>query len=468
MSIQEYVFASNKLKENLGASYIVSQIYEPLREIKNIEIGFIGGGNALIFFQNKQIAKESLELFSTQLLVNSPGIKLAAVIDDQFDENSFRKSLDSLFLQLQQMKNKFIPNTILPAHGFTSDCPRTGNSCETYDERNKEFISSVVYTKILSSEYSKKQFELKYLSSFTGAGFPDSFEDLGQDKNSDNKIAVVHIDGNSMGSRFKAINGLDEIRSLSASIEQAVINSFHGLIKTILDDLSKGNYPESITSKYLQNKTLPIIPIIIGGDDITFVCEGRLGLYFAKVFMEFFQIQEASDHKPLSSCAGVAIVKTKYPFYQAYRLAESLCKNAKRKRIEEKNNSSWIDYHLSYGGILGDIKDIRKKHFENDGKALYMRPYSIEQFNELIDCSMKLAETAHSKIKELREVLSKGDDVITNLVKHFSFRGDILPSFLGKDYSVSQSPLFINNETPYLDMIELTEMIFSKNIKENQ
>ena len=83
VSIQRYVFGSNKLKENLGASYLIQKIYEePLEEvIKSIissinnydfkhwennpdeilikkdaefEVGYIGGGNALLLLKKKK------------------------------------------------------------------------------------------------------------------------------------------------------------------------------------------------------------------------------------------------------------------------------------------------------------------------------------------------------------------------------------------------------------------------------
>ena len=104
VSIQSYIFSSNKLKENVGASHLVKKIYEiELKEalekvfddsnvdikawenepnrlsITNLlvpfEIGYIGGGNAVILFKDKAKAVEFVREFSKLLLKRTPGLK---------------------------------------------------------------------------------------------------------------------------------------------------------------------------------------------------------------------------------------------------------------------------------------------------------------------------------------------------------------------------------------------------------
>src|SRR3990172_1236668 len=100
VSIQKYIFQSNKLKENIGASYLVEKIYEEylndaVFEIfgkrfeidlwkkepsiirihsEPFEIGYIGGGNALLLFQEKEKAIAFIKQWTTSLLINTPGI----------------------------------------------------------------------------------------------------------------------------------------------------------------------------------------------------------------------------------------------------------------------------------------------------------------------------------------------------------------------------------------------------------
>ena len=56
LSIQNYVFGSNKLKENLGASFLVENVYKVLitkEKEQKLKVGYIGGGNALVFIDSE-------------------------------------------------------------------------------------------------------------------------------------------------------------------------------------------------------------------------------------------------------------------------------------------------------------------------------------------------------------------------------------------------------------------------------
>jgi hypothetical protein len=105
LSIQQYIFSSNKLREQIGASYIVERLMfdeciplalqsvfhtpnpppcnlwtmQPTRyELavsgdSRFEIGYIGGGNALVIFRDKESANRFVTLYSRLLLEYFPG-----------------------------------------------------------------------------------------------------------------------------------------------------------------------------------------------------------------------------------------------------------------------------------------------------------------------------------------------------------------------------------------------------------
>ena len=172
-SIQRYIFGSNKLKENIGASYIVEKIYEknfienldcekPLKDGDNYK-GFIGGGNALFYFKEIADAKAFLKELSTRLLIYAPGLTLAAEIGE-IDDDNYKKTIGSLYKKLTEHKSANIVQTIIPRHGITAECPHSGFSAECpYQlpdpKADKYFISSVSNSKLSASKRSNEEID---------------------------------------------------------------------------------------------------------------------------------------------------------------------------------------------------------------------------------------------------------------------------------------------------------------------
>lgn len=506
VSIQRYVFGSNKLKENLGASHLIQNVYKGhLERVANsifnsqqidfkawrekkaeylinrddvqFEVGYIGGGNALLFFMNKDKAEKFIKEWTKILLIETPGIVTAVACEEfNLDDDKFETENKKLFKKLQENKYKFIPQTIIPRHGITAECSHTGYSMEEWSSSEDKYISSVAHAKIEAADKATEELKNKFKDILDEKYcFTNQLDELGQQKGEDSHIAIVHIDGNGMGERFRGTKSLKEIRELSDSVENATNESFRHLLSQI--DIQFSKIKETLgygeRKKYPEEngrKILPIRPIIIGGDDITFVCDGRLGVYFAKIFLEAFERHEVSDGKKLSACAGVAITKTKYPFYRGYELSEQLCKNAKKVRKDKQSNGSWLDFHIAYGGFSGTLEEIRISHYRSPQGELCFRPYKIGSkdeysFKSFVENTKKLKKFPNSKIKELRQVLTLGEAANKTFVQEMEARGLELPKIDGRSY---EDKLFQDSKTPYFDMIELMEFYPSFELKDDK
>jgi hypothetical protein len=482
VSIQEYIFSSNKLKENIGASFLVYKIYDDvLKEALNItfsrdidinewenkprdvriiqgndevEIGYIGGGNALILFKDKDKTTEFIKNYTKLLLVKTPGLKTAFGITHGFDLNNFKKSMDNLHENLRENKNEYFPNVTLPKYGFTLDCPRTNESAEHFKDNDKKFVSSVAFAKLKYSDKAKDILSDKYT-------LTNDIEKLGQQEGKD-YIAVVHIDGNKMGERFSKCESLTEYRNLSIGVRDATEKTFKKMIEILIEQIEKNKVFDLKNGEFKLSTengkiVLPIRPIVLGGDDITFISDGRLGVWLAEIFIKEF-IKQSINSESLSACGGVSIVKTKYPFYRAYKLAEDLIDRAKRE--SRKENGSYIDFFISSSGWSGSLEDILDKHLSTVNGRLHFGPYRVDSTNDekaidnLKNIIKEFKNIPRNKVMKLREMLFEDKKIAKSFVEELGANKIKLPEITNRFY---HSDIWIDGKTPYFDAIELID-----------
>ncbi|MBW2166969.1 MAG: hypothetical protein JRG74_13000, partial [Deltaproteobacteria bacterium] len=480
VSIQKYIFQSNKLKDNLGASFLIEKIYKEYlkdavcevfgkpfdinawekkpEEIKinkgdPFEVGYIGGGSAFLLFTEEPKAKEFIKTWTKLLLIYAPGV-MTGVAMSKFDheKENFSQEREKLFDELQKNKSQHIPETLLPRHGITAECSRSGLSMDIWNNTVDSYVSAgsnavIKASKPAEDDINKKKYAKILEPDFC---FTNELDRLGRISGEDSHIAIVHIDGNSMGERFKDAKTLVYIRELSKSVAKATKSAFVDLLGCIkknyvpiMESLGFDDDSKDSKLKYPRNdnncKILPILPVILGGDDITFICDGKLGLYFSKIFLKAFESQPVHDGKKLTACAGVAIIKTRYPFYRGYRLAEELCGNAK-KASRKDNLNSYIDFHISMGGLAGNLEVIRKQYTDTPQGTLLFRPYKVslenkndeKSFDLLVKNTGILKKLPKNKIKELRDVMTWSEDERTIFVKKLEYRDWALPKIEGR------------------------------------
>ena len=169
---------------------------------------------------------------------------------------------------------------------------------------------------------------------------------------------------------------------------------------------------------------LPFRPIVFGGDDVTFVCEGRLGLELAAKYLREFTSEILADNENTYARAGVAIVKSHYPFSRAYDLAEELCKEAKKriKELEEEGHpgATVMDWHFAVGGLVLPLRQVRQREYLSDeGRNLLMRPISLDHANTtwrswrtFTDLMQDFQDRMPRKERQWRDALRAGPEAV--------------------------------------------------------
>lgn len=516
LSIQQYIFASNKLREQIGASYIVEKrIFDEciplaLQQVFSLpetpkanawesepntflleketkaafEIGYIGGGNALVLFREAQKANEFIKAHSLLLLQHFPGIKTAYAIDENFayKGDAYKACRERLSKQLIQNRNFHTTLTVPFKPGIADDCDFSGEGKEDFKVREIQaagqskqvFASAVTYSKQNDDliKEARKYLTDQLLSANEQAqyAFTDNQEELGQ-PDEKGYIAIVHADGNGMGQKFLDAASLAQTRTLSAGTKLFAKEVMKKLMHDVIDAVAAVDYLK-VNEDDEGRRFLPIRPIIAGGDDITFVCEGRLGMYLAERLLHHMT-SVPIDGSKIQACAGVVLVHSKFPFYKAYKLCEEVTKVA--KDASRGTETSRLHYHLSTGGFSGSYEDIVRQEFTVTHKgSLKYGPYVVNSETDeksIVQLRKRIEDFAtkwpRSKAKELRDVLrrSEADEkyFITSLKVHK--KAAEMNSTLEK----TNNTLWQNGNTIYFDPIELLDFypaeLLNKTIK---
>ena len=489
-AIQNYIFSSNKLKDNIGASYIVSTLLNKVEgkdlcknssgdiksdsgsENKEEEKGFCGGGNLYLQCKTEDEAKNIVRNLSKRIFEKAPGLSFNAVILKAEEEKDFSYRMQRLYQKMAEEKRTHHQITTLPSYGINAQCSAGPLSAQYLDnsEGSRKYISEVVQVKRIAAKRAESEFKDKYKEALGDDFEPtDEFLKISPLKGEDSHIAVVHIDGNGIGAIFSTLKTLSDYQEFSKKLNNDMQQALRETIKILEDKIRKGEWDYNYKTVNVENVLkyiLPLRPIYIGGDDITFVCEGRLGIELSCIFIE--EVQKLLNRDDVSFCAGVAIAKTNFPFFQIYKAADALCRSAKNKRLQDikeevaKKSDSYIDFHMINSSVYSNLEKVRKIQYTSiSGKnILYYRPYKLSEMKKQIENAKNFARTwPNSKLAKFREVLYKSEDELTAFKQDINTKINLPLFYDGFQDFANSDDFFFDNKTIFLDIIELIDLL---------
>ncbi len=119
-----------------------------------------------------------------------------------------------------------------------------------------------------------------------------------------------------------------------------------------------------------------LVPVVLAGDDVTFLTPGEAAIDTAAAFLAAFEEAAGRDlvcgPLGLSAAAGVALVKRAFPFSAAYGLAGELCRSAKAV----SRRCSMLDFHVLYDSTVTGLEALRHP-LRTPDLDLTARPYRV-------------------------------------------------------------------------------------------
>ena len=218
--------------------------------------------------------------------------------------------------------------------------------------------------------------------------FQDAPGGTGEAASALSKVAVIHIDGNGVGTVMRRLGEtMDHIDeddfSLAVGCSRGDADALRRFVLTVNDRLDRA-VTEAFAKAWAdvakwaeadvgpakrKGSVVPVVPVILGGDDVTVFTSGDYALPFAAAYLERYERATESDvllrhlgreegTGPMTAAAGVAVVRRDFPFHVAYNLAERLVGEAKKVGKARQPVRSTLTYHALFDSSVLDPEKI--------------------------------------------------------------------------------------------------------------
>ena len=483
-SNQPFIFSSPRLREQIGASFEITLLSrwvkeeaEKLLKQKPLPTSFWvsdSSGKVIVRFtddegSSKDLAKQLIREVTLRALTDAPGLDVTGIFieasSNTVDADDLQE-LDRVFLEYSLNRRPaaarfpqfpFLERgseSALPASASLGALEFSQESLQAYNFDESSPLSLPSRVKRAFASTSRKQQvddvkerlakqgkELKQEPQLDPTKLAAAFQDGEEFENAKNmlsSVGVVHIDGNGVGAIMRDLGcahravqkvGVSTISDEETTEESKGLQSFIMEVNRRLDNVVKDAI--ALSWYYVQELTpdtvVPIVPVLVGGDDVTVYTDGRYAIPFAEAYIHHYERLTKDDDLlsvlaivaggkkadaperdhfeiddyiiqnpgPLTASAGVAIVGRNFPFHIAYDLAEELVSQG--KKLGKKPGTvpcSTIDFHVLRDATVLDPDDTLDEYKGRSQRPFLVGCYAPDRIGDATTTSSEKAPTA--------------------------------------------------------------------------
>ena len=379
-SIQAYLLESGRLRDLIGGSELIQSLTEDLldevlRQVdpdQTILFSRKAGGAFYAFGQDPERIKSLMMLWSLVVQQLAPGL--------QFDhaEGSGDSALEAFDSARRALRGNTSFSVLMRplAAPVTLRSQRTGLPAVAVDKRTGEPADTATRAKAASADLSKMQLmdrigpereELTWRNwpRSLGPGEEGGFPFIDEDRT----IALVHADGNGFGELLRQAR-----EAVGPDPER-----FMPVFKTLSNEIQQATekaVQQAVAEVLVPNKDkagiLPARPVVVGGDDLTFLVRADLAVPFVQSFVAQFESASKRAMKKLNKVgleglpakltvgAGMVFMRASQPFHMALDLVEDLIGKAKDDAREcgEGTPPSSVAFHRVTTSLVDDYDEV--------------------------------------------------------------------------------------------------------------
>lgn len=419
--IQGFILQSDELRDIVGASELIEEIssesFKDFGENKTKKkeekdndkrIVINAAGNIKYLFQSKEACEYAVLNFPRYVMSKAPGITVSQAVVGYNEKDDFADAIEKVEEKLKAQRNKQMETH--PVYMSMRRSRQTGLPVEHIV--NKEFLDAGSYAKRKSAK--KGGVNSTFTLSKKCFGIDDNGRELTHQQiaydieeitHKNDWIAVIHADGNGLGQVVQKVGkNRDSYRAFSLGLDKASKTAAKAAFDFVDEKYNLFDNKEK--------STIPIRPIVLGGDDFTVICRADFALEYTKVFLKSFEEETqkelgeilennnvfAENENFLTACAGISFIKSSFPFHYGYTLAGELCKEAKKRAKanlgENEATPSCIMFHKVQDSFVEKYEEIIKRELTSRIKDRFdYGPYFLRDRNKEATISNLIEET---------------------------------------------------------------------------